>query len=45
MNVIVDVRAMNVNMHVGGQVAERFSTCLAPKALFMSAWGNAPGFM
>jgi hypothetical protein len=29
INVIVDVRGMNVNMRVGDKSAERFCTCLA----------------
>jgi hypothetical protein len=45
MNVIVDVRGMNVNMRVSEDPIEGIF-CLAPKAQDSPrAWGSAPGFM
>jgi hypothetical protein len=47
MNVIVDVRGMNVNMALPTTEPIEFRcTYLAPKAQHSSrAWGSAPGFM
>ena len=44
MNVIVDVRGMNVNMRVSEDPIEGIFCALAPKALFNASerWGSAP---
>ncbi|HLN97026.1 MAG TPA: hypothetical protein VK208_00940 [Pyrinomonadaceae bacterium] len=45
INVIVDVRGMNVNTHVGADLIDGLLYAWRQRRSVMSAWGSAPGFM